>query len=292
MSENWRSLYPFASHEFKIDALRYHYLDEGGGQPLLMVHGNPTWSFYWRNLVRAFRDQYRVVVPDHLGCGLSDKPQDYQYRLSNHIDNLVRLVEHLDLQQITLMVHDWGGAIGLGAALQFPHRIARLVLFNTGAYPPPFIPLRIRLCRTPLIGQWAIRRLNLFARAALWMAVEHPDRMTPDVCAGLLAPYDTWQHRIATYRFVADIPMTRRHPTWETLQDIEAGLATLADKPTKIIWGMKDWCFTPQCLERFRQHFPDADVSQLHDAGHYVIEDAHEVIVPILREFLGNDDRG
>jgi haloalkane dehalogenase len=266
--------------------LRYHYLDEGGGPPLLMLHGNPTWSFYWRNLVVALRDQYRVVVPDHIGCGLSDKPQDYNYCLEQHIGNAVRLIEHLDLSRVTLLVHDWGGAIGLGTALKVPDRIARLVLFNTGAFPPPFVPWRIRACRTPLVGRWAVRGLNLFARAALTMAVEHPERMTPAVRAGLLAPYDSWANRVAVDRFVADIPTTRRHPTWETLAKIEDGLPTLADRPIQMIWGMRDWCFRPSCLDRFCEAFPEAEVHRLEDAGHYVIEDAHERIVPLVRTFL------
>ncbi len=286
MSEDWRSLYPFSSHHLALDAVRYHYLDEGAGSPLLMVHGNPTWSFYWRNLISAFRDRYRVVVPDHIGCGLSDKPQDYPYQLSQHIENLVRLIEHLDLTDITLLVHDWGGAIGLGAALQVPDRVARIVLFNTGAYPPPFFPFRIRICRMSVLGPWAVRKLNLFARAALRMAVCKRDRMTPAVRAGLLAPYDSWENRIAIYRFVADIPTRQRQPTWQKLADIERGLPTLADRPVMAVWGMKDWCFTPACLDRFLKVFPDCQVHRLQDAGHYVIEDAHEQIVPLVKRFL------
>lgn len=286
MSEDWRTLYPFASHHLPLDSLRYHYLDEGAGQTMLMVHGNPTWSFYWRNLVSAFRDRHRVVVPDHIGCGLSDKPQDYPYRLSQHIANLVRLVEHLDLSGISLLVHDWGGAIGLGAALQVPDRVARIVLFNSGAFPPPFFPFRIRVCRTPVLGQWAVRRLNLFARAALRMAVNKRERMTSAVRAGLLAPYDSWENRVAIHRFVADIPASQRHPTWQTLSDIEAGLPTLADRPIMAIWGMRDWCFKPACLDRFLKVFPDAEVHRLQDAGHYVIEDAHEEIVPLVERFV------
>lgn len=283
---DWRRLYPFASHEIRLDSLRYHFLDEGAGSPLLMVHGNPTWSFYWRNLVAALRDRYRVVVPDHIGCGLSDKPQEYSYTLDQHIRNLVRLIEHLDLRDVTLLAHDWGGSIGLGAALRTPERFARFVLFNTGAFPPPRIPLRIRVCRTPVLGRLAVQGLNLFARAALSMATNKPERMTREVRAGLLAPYDSWAHRIATYRFVKDIPRTPRHATWQTLNDIEAGLPGLADRPVQFIWGMKDWCFTPACLDRLLESFPQAEVHRLADAGHYVVEDAHERIVPLVVDFL------
>ncbi len=286
MTADWRQLYPFASHTLTLDSWRYHYLDEGSGEPLVMVHGNPTWSFYWRNLVLAFRDRYRVVVPDHIGCGWSDKPQAYPYCLNTHISNLVQLIEHLDLQAATVLVHDWGGPIGLGAALRVPDRVARLVLFNTGVYPPPFIPWRIRICRTPWLGRWAIRRLNLFARAALRMAVNKPERMTRQVRAGLLAPYDNWEHRVAIDRFVADIPADAQHPTWQVLEDIERRLASLADRPVQMIWGMRDWCFRPACLDLLLQIFPAAEVQRLADASHYVIEDAYEQIIPLVEAFL------
>lgn len=290
---DWRSLYPFAAHFFETGSgARLHYLDEGprdapGSQsPLLMVHGNPTWSFYWRNLVVGLRDEYRCVVPDHIGCGLSDKPQRYRYELAQHIDNLAELVEKLDLKNVTLLAHDWGGAIGLGALLQLPQRFARIVLFNTGAFPPPFVPWRIAACRIPIFGQVAIQGFNLFARAAISMATEKPERMTPQVRAGLLAPYDSWANRIATYRFVRDIPFSKRHPTWHTLGNIESQLFSQREKPIALIWGMRDWCFDPRCLARFRQHWPNAEVHELADCGHYVVEDAHERIVPIVREFL------
>jgi len=290
-SLDWKSLYPFASHHLDLDGHRYHYVDEGDGTPLLMVHGNPTWSFYWRNLIQAFRDRYRIIAVDHIGCGLSAKPQQYTYTLAQHVSNLACVIDRLELRDITLLAHDWGGAIALGAALQHVDRIGRIVLFNTGAFPPPFIPLRIRVCRTPIAGRIAMRGLNLFARAALRMAVEKPERMTPPVCAGLLAPYDTWANRVAVDSFVRDIPMTRRHPTWQTLTDIESGIPSLAHLPVQLQWGMRDWCFTPECLSRFETLFPAAEVHRFMDAGHYVVEDAHERIVPLLDQFLQSNAR-
>ncbi len=152
----WRSLYPFTSHELRFDGLRYHYLDEGQGEVLLLVHGNPTWSFYWRELIRRWREHYRVVAVDHIGCGLSDKPHDYPYCLARHVDNLAALVGELNLQAITLVAHDWGGAIGVGAALADPDRFARFTLMNTAAFRSRQIPLRIRVCRTPLLGPLAV----------------------------------------------------------------------------------------------------------------------------------------
>jgi haloalkane dehalogenase len=286
---DWKSLYPFASHEMRLEGLKYHYLDEGAGPPLLFVHGNPTWSFYWRNLILGLREQYRCVAVDHIGCGLSDKPQDYRYTLSQHIANLKSLVETLDLRDATLVAHDWGGAIGLGTVLELPERFSRIVLFNTGAFPPPFIPWRIGICKTPVFGDIALRGLNGFARLALKMAVEKP--LPREVKAGLIAPYDSWAHRIATLRFVQDIALSPRHPTWQVLERIEVGLPSLANRPIQLIWGMKDWCFRPECLERFLKHWPNAQAHRLEDAGHYVVEDAKEEILPLMREFLARTAR-
>ncbi len=290
MSADWRPLYPFESHDLSLGSLRYHYVDEGPGDksaaPLVFVHGNPTWSFYWRNLVLGLRDQYRCLAVDHIGCGLSDKPQQYPYTLAQHTQNLVEFIERLDLQGVTMLVHDWGGAIGLGAAVKLRERMKRLVIFNTGAFPPPFVPARIAACRTPLVGRVALRGLNLFARAALQMATEKPERMTPQVQAGLLAPYDSWANRVAIWRFVRDIPFTRVHPTHATLAQLERDLPSLGHLPITLIWGMRDWCFRPECLRRFQQVFPRAQSHELADCGHYVVEDAHERIVPIVRDFL------
>jgi pimeloyl-ACP methyl ester carboxylesterase len=282
----WRALYPFESHELRLDGSRYHYLDEGSGEVLLLVHGNPTWSFYWRNLVLGLRDKYRVIVPDHIGCGLSDKPADYPYRLEQHAENLSSLIKELNLQKVTLLAHDWGGAIGLGAATAQPERFSRFVMFNTAAFRSNWMPWRIRICRTPILGKVAVQGFNAFAKAALWMAVSKHERMTSAVRQGLLAPYDSWANRRAIYRFIEDIPMSAAHPTYETLLEIETRLALFKTMPWMFIWGMRDWCFKPKFLERFLDFFPKADVHRLTDAGHYVIEDAYEEIIPLVDQFL------
>jgi haloalkane dehalogenase len=283
--EGWRALYPFASRYLDHGGVRQHYLDEGAGQPLLFVHGNPTWSFHWRTLIRALAPRFRLIAPDHVGCGLSDKPQDYPYRLARHIENLKSLIERLDLRDITLVAHDWGGAIGLGAALRCRERFARLILLNTAAFRSKRIPWRIRICRTPFFGPLAVRGANSFARSALTMAVCKPERMTAAVRAGYLAPYNNWAHRIAIQCFVDDIPLGPRHPSYSTLMEIERGLPSLAQLPISLVWGMRDWCFTPHFLDRFREFFPAAEVHPIEDAGHWVMEDSHERVIPIIEEF-------
>lgn len=257
-------------------------------ETILFVHGNPTWSFHWRRLIVAWRDRWRCVAPDHLGSGLSDKPIDWSYRLSDHIENLIRLIESLDLRNMTLVAQDWGGAIGLGAALETPHRFSRFVLFNTGAFRPWFIPWRIRACRVPLLGRLAVQGGNLFSLAALRMTMVHPERLTQAERQGYLAPYRSWSDRVGVHRFVQDIPASLRHPTYQTLAEIENRLPRLADRPFQFIWGMRDWCFRPDCLDKFLSIIPAAEVHRLADAGHWVVEDASEEVRQLAEHFFNS----
>ena len=174
---DWRELYPFDSHWLELGSDRLHYLDEvtdaasrGDRETLLFVHGNPTWSFHWRNLIAALRSRYRCIAPDHLGCGLSDKPRRL-LKFADHVENLASLVERLDLERVTLVAQDWGGAISLAAMLRMPERLERIVLFNTGAFPPRYNPWRIRACRLPVVGRLAVQGGGLFNRAALRMTL-------------------------------------------------------------------------------------------------------------------------
>jgi haloalkane dehalogenase len=257
---------------------------------LLFVHGNPTWSFHWRQLILGLQHRHRCVALDHLGCGLSDR-QPRPLRLADHIHLLVKLIDALDLKNVTLVAQDWGGAIGLGAVQRRPESFDRLALFNTGAFPPWFIPWRIRACRLPLVGRLALQGANAFSRAALHMTLARTKRLSQNVRAGYLAPYDSWQARAAVNQFVRDIPSSPRHPTWSTLADIDKGLPTLARLPTVLIWGERDWCFTTECLERFEQVWPQAQVVRLPDVGHWVVEDAPDDALRILCEFLNPPDR-
>jgi haloalkane dehalogenase len=303
--EDWRQVYDFHSHWTVLPAGRMHYLDDGpacsgSDAPacLLFVHGNPTWSFHWRRLIGALRAGYRCVAPDHIGCGLSDKPAKF-FSLDEHIENLCTLIDSLGLERITLIAQDWGGAIGLGAILRMRERLQRIVLFNTGAFPPRYIPWRIRACRIPVLGRLAVQGANLFSRAALRMTLARRPRLEPEVAAGYLAPYDTWANRRAVYGFVRDIPNPRqpmfpdliieRFPedtTWGRLAVIEQGLHALSDRPSCLIWGMRDWCFRPECLDIFLTAWPRAEVHRLADVGHWVVEDAPDESLAIVRAFL------
>lgn len=278
--------YPFESHFLPVAGGRLHYVDEGQGEVLLCVHGNPTWSFAWRNVIRRFRDRYRVIALDHLGCGFSDKPQSYSYRLADHMANLQALIDHLQLRQITLVAHDWGGAIGMGVAGRRPDLFSRLILMNTGAFRSQAIPFRIAVCRWPLLGPLGVRGFNLFARAALSMAMEHPEKLTPAIRRGLLAPYGNWHDRVAIQRFVEDIPLRPSHPSYATLVEVETGLQRLQGHPLLLIWGERDWCFTPAFREEFQRRFPQAEALPLPHAGHYVFEDALPDVLTGMEGFL------
>ncbi|HMO86077.1 MAG TPA: alpha/beta fold hydrolase [Lacipirellulaceae bacterium] len=286
-ADAWRALYPFTSRWLRVSDARMHYVDEGqSGRPILLfVHGNPTWSFHWRRLIVALREQYRCIAPDHLGCGLSEL-QPRPLRLADHIDRLAELIARLDLQNVTLIAQDWGGAIGLGAALGQRDRFRRIVLFNTGAFRPWFIPWRIRACRIPGLGKLAVQGGNLFSRAALTMTLARRRRLDAAVADGYLAPYNSWSRRAAVHQFVRDIPASPRHPTWATLEQIERRLPELASLPVLLSWGMRDWCFTPECLDRFAEVWPRAEIHRLEDAGHWVVEDAPDDVADRLAAFL------
>jgi haloalkane dehalogenase len=209
--------------------------------------------------------------------------------LAKHTDNLVRWIDALDLRQIVMVVHDWGGAIGLGAALKRLDRIAGLVVLNTGAFPPPYVPWRIAACRFPILGSFAMRYLNAFALAATRMAIDRLDRLEPSVQAGLLAPYNSPANRIGIDTFVRDIPLRHSHKTYRVLSELERDLPKLGHLPIDLVWGMKDWCFTPECLSRFQSVWPEAQVHQLPDVGHYVMEEAPEDVLRVLQRHSGEN---
>ncbi len=293
-SNAWRDEYPFASHFLELaPKVRMHYVDEGPKEnstpTILCVHGNPTWSFYYRSILSRFRGTHRVVAVDHVGCGLSDKPPHYAYTLTQHTANMVRLIDELDLQKVTLVVHDWGGAIGLGAAVERAERFRGLLILNTAAFPPTYIPRRIAACRIPLLGSWAIRYLNAFARAAIFMAIDRLPRLSRNARDGLLAPYDSPRHRVAIDGFVKDIPMSPKHSTWNVLLQLERNLPKLSSLPIRFVWGMRDWCFLPECMERMNLAWPNATRRELKDVGHYVMEEASLEVLEELQRLMDGD---
>jgi len=283
-------LYPFESHWLKLDKLRLHYLDEGNGEAVVAVHGNPTWSFYYRDLVRDLRSDYRVIVPDHIGCGLSDKPSDdvYEYTLERRIGDFSRLIDDLGLDDINLVVHDWGGMIGLGWAVRNPERIKRLVILNTAAFHLPkskSFPWQLWLVRDTPLGPLMVRGFNAFARGATRAACTRKN-LSKEVRDAYCAPYDSWADRIATLRFVQDIPLGPGDPGYDIVSDTAARLEVFRERPVLVCWGDKDFVFDHHFLVEWQRILPGADVHRFADCGHYILEDASEEIIPLIRQFL------
>jgi haloalkane dehalogenase len=287
-------LYPFTGRYLDRHGLRYHYLDEGRGEPVVMLHGNPTWSFYYRNLVRELRNSHRVIVPDHIGCGLSDKPDGrrYSYTLAERVNDLEALLAQLTLpSKLTLVLHDWGGMIGMAYAIRHPERIGRLVVLNTAAFHLPRgkrLPCSLWLCRNTPLGPLLVRGLNAFCRsAARYCCTRRP--MPAEVRRAYLAPYDSWQNRIAVLRFVKDIPLRPADPSYAIVSEVQDSLHRLRDVPMLICWGEQDFVFDRHFLEEWVRRFPNAEVHRFADAGHYVLEDALEDVIPLIRRFCQAD---
>ena len=285
--------YHFQGQRFEVrPGIQMHYLDEGprDGEVVLMLHGNPSWSYYWRRLVNALRGRYRCIVPDHVGMGLSDKPTDrrYAYTLQSRIDDLSTLMQHLGVHEnITRAVHDWGGMIGFGWALQRPESVRRLVVTNTGAFPLPAskrMPWQLNLGRNPLLGPLLIRGFNAFARGAATQGVVH--RMNPDVASAFCMPYDSWAHRISTLRFVQDIPLSPQDRAWPIVEAAGRRLGEFADRPALLCWGLQDFVFDKHFLAGFTERLPNAEVHSWEDAGHYVLEDKPAQILNLVTDFL------
>ena len=283
--------YPFPRRFFSCHGHNLHYLDEGEGEPVVMVHGNPSWSYYYRNLVTELAPFYRCIAPDHIGCGLSDKPddKDYDYHLEQRIDDLDALLTHLGVtQDITLVLHDWGGMIGMGYAARYPERIKRLVLLNTAAFHLPAskpLPLALKICRNAALGTLLVRGFNAFSSAASRVGVKrHP--MTSQVRKSYVAPYNNWANRIATLRFVQDIPLRPSDRGYLLVSDIEASLAQFTQIPTLICWGHKDFVFDHHFLKGWKSRLPNAEYKEFPDCGHYILEDASDEVIPAIRRFL------
>ena len=285
--------YPFTPKQFEVrPGLSMSYLDEGprDGEIVVMLHGNPSWSYYWRNLVSALGDKYRCIVPDHIGMGFSDKPadRDYDYTLQSRIDDVSALLNHLGITgPVTLAVHDWGGMIGFGWALTHAEQVKRLVITNTAAFPLPSakkMPWQLSLGRDSRFGAFLIRAFNAFSGGASYLGVEN--RMPTDVRRAYVSPYDSWANRISTLRFMQDIPLHPGDKAWALVESVGQKLPQFADRPAFIGWGLKDFVFDQHFLAGFARALPQAEVTAFEDAGHYVLEDKAAELVPAIRAFL------
>ena len=287
-------LYPFRSRFVTVgrgtatggtQGHRMHYVDEGSGPVVVCLHGNPTWGFLFRNLIAALRDDFRVIVPDHIGCGLSDQPGDVCFRAGDRIGHLEDLLAELGVGRFSLVMHDWGGPLGTGLAVRRPADVERLVYFNTTLAEMALLPGMIRRAAAPVIGRLLTQDTMQFLKLLTSFGVVQA--MPEEVKRGYLRPYRSRAGRRAIWGFVQDIPFSPSHPTAPLMDDMVARLPALADTPVKIIWGMKDPCFHPGILRQVAARFPQADVVRVPDASHLVLEDAPSRSIAAVREFLG-----
>ena len=285
-----KHLYPFQSNHMKLGDLRLHYVDEGSGEVVVAVHGNPTWSFYYRELIKDLRTDHRVLVPDHMGCGLSDRPDDseYPFTLERRVADFETFMDRLELDEVNLVVHDWGGAIGCAWAGRNPERVKRLVILNTGAFHLPAgkpLPWQLWLVRNTPLGSGLVRGLNGFARGATRFGCTRRP-ISKEVRDAYCAPYDSWENRRAVLRFVEDIPLRPNDRGYDLVTEIGENLTRLADKPILVCWGDKDFVFDHHFLAEWMKIFPDAELHRYADGGHYILEDYADEIVPLTRGFL------
>ena len=283
-------LYPFTGFYRNVNGHQLHTLDEGRGDTVVMLHGNPTWSFYYRNLVLGLRNRHRVIAPDYIGCGLSDKPDEksYEYTLRRRVDDLAALIEQADVRgPITLLMHDWGGMIGMAYATRYPERIGRLVLLNSAAFHLPKtkkLPATLWLCRRTPLGELLIRDTGLFTSLLARWAVCRP--MEQSVREAYLLPYREPQDRTGLLGFVQDIPLQPGDQSYDLVSEVQAKLPSFRNTPTLILWGDRDFVFDHHFLREWQNFLPGAEVHHFPNAGHYVLEDAGKEILPLIDDFF------
>jgi len=277
--------YPFESHFFEVPAGRLHYVDEGAGDPVVMVHGNPTWSFLYRDLIKRLKPNYRCIAPDHLGFGLSDKPADWSYLPEDHAGNLSALIEGLGLSNVTLVLQDWGGPIGMSYAVAHPDKIARIILINTWAWPVnrDLHYIWFSSFMGGPVGRMLIRRYNFFANVILRKAFGDKSKLSKEAHMHYLRPLETPEERKGCMVFPKQIVAST---PW--LDQIWSGISALNGKPKLFVWGMKDIAFRDKELKHWEQAFPEAQSVRLDTTGHFVQEEAPgelaDAVVPFLSE--------
>jgi haloalkane dehalogenase len=275
-------LYPFVSHFEDINGSRVHYLDEGVGPPLILLHGNPTWSFLYRDLIAGLRDQYRCIAVDYPGFGLSQAGPGYGYTPAEHAQVLEDLTLRLDLREATLMVQDWGGPIGFAVATRHPDRFSAFVIGNTWAWPKsdPGTQAFSRLLGGP-IGGWLILQRNFFVERIIPAGVRRK-QLPAAVMNAYRGPFPTPQSRRPVHAFPREILASRSF-----LADIEGKLAVLGDRPALVVWGTKDFAFRAAERRRWEEIFPHHRTVLLDGAGHYIQEDAAQDIIAAIRDWQG-----
>ncbi len=287
--ETFHGQYPFSPHYYKYQGIDIHYVDEGRGEPIVMLHGDPTWGFLYRHFIPLLSQHNRCIVPDHMGMGKSSIPEDHSlYQLAQHIANLESLLIHLNLVDITLILHDWGGPVGLGFATRYPERIKRLVLMNTWAFAPwpggPF-PRLLEIIRSDR-GDAFVLRKNGYLEPALIGTTYHSEKLTKSILEAYHAPFPIPESRLAMLCWSRDIPVQENDTSYAEMKRIEDTLTLFNSKPVLLIWGMQDPVIPPSFLRRWQLLYPHATTHEIEDASHFLQEDASDRIIPFIETFL------
>ena len=280
-----RVAYPFRSRELSLSRGRVHYVDEGEGEPIVFVHGTPSWSFEFRHLLRGLVPTHRCIALDLLGFGLSEQPRDFPYTPEAHAEVVEEFLLRLGLSRFTLVVHDFGGPIALPFAQKYPERVARLVVLNSFLWP--LEEDRELRQGARLAGSWLGRALYRFLNASLRLLMPYAygdrRRLTPEIHAQYLAPFrERPDARVRVlWRLAHALLASRAH-----YAELWAERARLAATPALVIWGMADRALPPRLIERWRQALPHARVVELADAGHWPQEEDPGRVLDELRAFL------
>ena len=286
-NETFGGTWPYKPQFYEHDGVKLHYVDEGEGDPIVMLHGNPTWGYLYRKFIPALSQTNRCVVPDHMGFGKSDKPLDKQYTLATHIENFTALMDALELKDITLVMQDWGGPIGLGFGVEHADRIKRLVILNTWAFRipegTPLAPL-LDMFRQPQVGEAMVQGLNLFVEGFLPAGIYHKERLE-EFMPAYRAPFPDWNSRIGTLEFPGDIPVGDEERSSKTMAKIQDALGNI-NVPTTIIWAMQDPAIPPPLIDAWKGVYPHAEEHRIETASHFLQEDEPEQIVELIQEFL------
>lgn len=284
-----KKLLPFDSHYAQIAGHRMHYIDEGQGDVVVLLHGNPTWCFFYRELISELSKNFRVIAPDFIGCGLSDHPTGKRFRAVDRVAHLEALLNKLEIDKLSLVMHDWGGSIGTSFAVRNVARIRKLCYLNTTLTETETLPWIIKIATKPIIGKILTKYTRRFLKLTTGQGVYR--KLAKEVKRGYMFPYRSSSRRSAIWDFVADIPWDSSHPTYAEMLFLAEKLPSLSQVPVKIIWGLRDPCFHREMLTKVAHHFPQADVLEIADASHLVLEDAPELVCSEVAAFFEGDER-
>jgi haloalkane dehalogenase len=274
--------YPFTDRWLPYLDGYIHYVDEGQGPAVLLLHGNPTWSYLYRNVIKELRAEFRLIAPDYPGFGMSKAPDGYRFTPQEQSEAVHELIQHLDLKEFILVVQDWGGPIGLNYAVRHRDNLRGIVVMNTWAWPAKILPMKLfslAMGGWP-IGYWLQTQRNFFAKAIVPHGIYHAEKVTDRLRKAYTDPFPTPKSRIPTWVFPRYIRKARK---W--LADIESKLSNLSDLPAQILWGSKDSAGFPlEQMEKWQKYLPMNETEILEDASHYVQEDRPDRVAAAIRK--------